>query len=353
MSNLVTWSPAVDPGGADDDAYNVPGAVNLRGVQDTAGPTRVDAGEYDYADGDAPTLEEVEDATGWNQVIGLVNYRVAAYEASTGTDLGRLSYLTSEARVAAADVSAITSKIGTVRTAEGWVESYSFPTVTAGGRIQGVHLAHCRQALALSGRLSVKIVGLMDDGKLYRRKDNPYNTFVNEVFSSWIVPSYDPTYEDLGAYVGKVAGNAANYMRRYRQLGTVPIPVWASPISAATVQMSCLDASMSLWGDVYLLEPYTVGIYTSLTDDTDPDLADAYNTATLHAAIPHTEISTSGVARPVYGAVDVATVEGVAGGNLSFIFATVEEVANAGGGRVNEFKCAGVHLDSAWLHLDF
>jgi hypothetical protein len=311
--NLIEFAPAVDADASTDDAFNVPGALKLDGTQDTADPVRVEAGAYSFADPDHPTLVELASATHWNQVIGLVNYRVGLWHAAFGTDLGALSYLSADARITAAQVAAITAKIDSLRSAEGFT-AYSWPTIASGGRILGAHLAHLRKALRLAGRLTLTDVS--PTPRVYVRSD--FGSTQNDTV--YLVLDYESS-------VGVFYRNSL--YRRFRRHTSHKIPSWASTgLLSATF-------SSSLSGNTYAPEDYEALLFAMWPGNTtDPTAVADWRDATLETI--------GGRASPTIGyvALDPTAVAGRAGNYLCLRVSTRKEIEN---------RSAGTSESGLWL----
>jgi hypothetical protein len=309
--DLVTWAPAI--GGSGDDLYNVPGAVTLGGSQDTGNPTLIEAGDASGFSS-PPTIAEINASSGLNQVIGLLNRRIALYNAAYGTSyMSALSYLT-QTKISATALAAINTKIGVLRAAEGF-SVYTFPTDIASAKIiKGVHLANMRKALKISG---VQIINY-NHAYWYTEGWTTYPT----------TPAWEQVNSGQTPYEGKLLRSAYYCLRSMLYF---PIPSWASvggtpQFSSQVVRIYCKRDSTD--------EPFTFGLYSSNGNTLPPVITPAYagsfyETDNLEASMEDTALPQT-VQTNIDFAIDATRVANKSGNNIILILATLQEVARTG-----------------------
>jgi hypothetical protein len=147
--DLVNWNPTA---GA---SYNVPVGSKIYAGDSTG----VNPGNLaDFANpsvlGTIPTIGQINNSRGVNQVIGAINRRIKMWYSISGIESTTpLSYVTSiGGPVTATQFNDIFLAINAIRVAEGFA-TYTFPTseVQTGNPVKGTHVGAMRQALALAG----------------------------------------------------------------------------------------------------------------------------------------------------------------------------------------------------------
>lgn len=175
--DLVEWNPR--RGDDTELQYQVP-QISLGDDNDT----KVDVGESDYSS--TPTLAEINERSGLNQVIALLNRRILQMNSLKTLSETVLDYLEDDVKIKASHLTDIQTKINTLRVHEG-TTVFTFTFVLAGKKILALHLNELRKSLAIKGIYTLSFRnghGVFNDG--YRRTDNPaYNTPTSEVL---IVP---------------------------------------------------------------------------------------------------------------------------------------------------------------------
>jgi len=331
--DLITWAPRI--GSSGDDAYNVPGSTNIDLSVDTDNPTINVPGIFSFSS--PPTIPEINAATLWNQAIGALNRRIQIFNSLFGTTLTTLSYLT--ARVTAANVTAIQSKINAMRAQEGFA-AFSFTTATAGnGHLRfGYFLAEIRKSLRISGVATFSADGTVVGGhraagmkpfKEYARTDTSYpGTPSTEALNTCDLTGSN------SRFAGKIATNV-----RGRMLLNCPIPDYATAISSATFTFNIQN---HVTGD-----GTTPGVYTSNTDDSTPTLGSGYNGSAYNTN------NLEGTTTNTNGSKTVTLTNGhvtaLAGARLCFIMVSTEELAGTGSGATT----ADYNVDSFDVAIDY
>ena len=320
MLDLVTWSPAIN-------AIEVPGATQIDGTVDTINPpTKIEAGASDYSA--TPTLAEINARSGWNQVVALLNRRVARYNTLFGTSLSTASYFTAGDKITRSAMSTLQTRINSLRTSEGF-SSYTFPTLpSVGEKIPGSVLAHHRKALRLEG-----ICTLGEGSSRFRlRTDNPYGT-----------PTGTSIITTSGARrIGKDASSAPA-VTRIRALWVFKLPDWSPSLAAGnitsvkhTLTAGVLDAT----------EAFTLKCYLSNGGESNPPVSADFDSAADNDVGSYTPVLTG--QQPICTLSSLTRFLAAQGGYLHVLTCTDVELAGSGATANGNYNCT---LDS--LKIDF
>jgi hypothetical protein len=311
--------------------------VTLAGAQDTGNQSLVADGGSSFST--IPTIAEINASAGLNQVIGLVNRRMKNYNAAFGTTMTPLAYLTGT-KIKAADFTAIKTAIDLVRTTEGFAAYGSWPAnMTAGKLIKGVHLAHMRKALRISG-----VCTLAWYGCVYNRMDNPWLTYKpgSEAAIS------QPATSELA--VGKMSGT---YPTRARSTPQFALPEWfaAGESVTRTLKFNALKRDVSL-------EAFSMKLFQQVAATPDDFLKTllgpggyAYHRDTLLWTIASTDASLNYPGSTFTFSLDDTAMAARAGAALCFIVTTEAEYNGTGAAPVSIGSYGGTYAHS--LVVDF
>jgi hypothetical protein len=141
---MITWNPRV--GTTDDDRFNWPGSKKIDGSIMSDPFNVIEKGDSSILSV-PPTVAQINAIHGLNQIVAEVNRRYAAHNAAFGTSVTPLAYF-SEATLTNVNISAVRSRINSLRSAEGLVAYDDWPTMS-GRVIAGAWFAHMRKALSI------------------------------------------------------------------------------------------------------------------------------------------------------------------------------------------------------------
>jgi hypothetical protein len=348
-ADLVTWSPSISSGTNTDDDYNFSGATKLDGTIDAGNPTLVRIGDASGFSA-IPTLAQLNASSGLNQIIGAVNRRSANYNASFGTSLSILSYLTADVKLTAASILAIKNACIAVRAAEGF-GAFTWPTAPAANAlIRGNQISALRKSLRISGVCSFvnKQNYRYEYGYIF---GSPAEE--NYISGSVLVPS-GATLNKIGYSVQNF--NYADHNERIRWLDNFTIPEYLSNIAPSTVY-GYWSRSSTHTIPVVNTSGFTLQFWSSDTSDypavPTPALGgSAYNTDNNEGLVTITTASGNSTAKSADFTTDgVTRLRAKAGNYFSTILGTDLEVADTSPAATNNY--ADLTLYAPQLIADF
>jgi hypothetical protein len=302
--DLVTWAPRV--GSSGDDKYNVPGATKLNGFVDSGLPSRIEAGDSSGFSA-TPSIAEINNSSGLNQVIGLLNRRALRHNALFGTTIPTVAYQAIDERITAAKVAAVNAGISGVITTEGILPtgaSLSNPSV--GTMMRGTTLANMRKALAISGTLRPHYfqdtVNDVIDWNQYRRIDNPYGSPTSETIGNVFPFQGRAHWEKSGS----------DYFRR-RMITSYRIPEWLTALVSCVYQVNFVASSGSATPITLEMYRMNVGVSGAAMSNSSFYATDNF-VHSLATAVPFAQDITTDVT------IANGVLTGAAGGYLSFLF---------------------------------
>lgn len=289
----VTWNPRL---GTDGDArYEVSGATRIDGSLDNGEPTRIEAGDASAFD-EIPSIEQLNNCTGLNAIIGYLNRRALLSGAST------MEYVVQDDAARYAVWSLLRDRINALRLYEGFPDyAWPAPFITGGTKITGAHLAHLRRALRLSGLL-------------YKQLAREYPTY------RWKLQSGVESIENTGVQMFGVCGHTAS--ARYRAFDRCAIPALCAGCADAGISGEINFQIVPVEGTAETIavniHRFPVSLDVPTTGDMNPPVADAGGLSIPYAAYMDGAL-------PVY-TVSAQALSALAGGHCAFELYTTGEL---------------------------